>query len=76
MVWTIMGDDIMAWLFDGIGTAIITFILGALFGGGAGYCIGFKRGVIKQRQKGRDNVYQIQIGKNDKCSRSESKGRR
>ncbi len=30
----------MDWIFDGIGTAIITFILGLLGGGIAGYKIG------------------------------------
>ncbi|UKI55562.1 MAG: hypothetical protein L6V90_13435 [Treponema succinifaciens] len=42
----------MDWIFDGIGTAIITFILGLLGGGIAGYKIGVhkKTNIKKLRQ--------------------------
>lgn len=51
----------MEWIFDGIGTAIITFVLGLVAGGGIGYYIGVHNS-IKQRQKAKDNAQQIQIG--------------
>jgi hypothetical protein len=49
------------WIFDGIGTAAITLLLGLLVGGTAGYKIGIRR-TIKQSQKGGDNSIQSQIG--------------
>lgn len=52
----------MEWFFDGIGTAIITGIVGILVGGGVGYRIG--RNTIKQKQKARSNSVQTQIGQN------------
>ncbi|MDR0397867.1 MAG: hypothetical protein LBH36_01630 [Candidatus Nomurabacteria bacterium] len=52
----------MEWIFDGIGTAIITFLLGLLVGGGAGYKIAINKNSIKQRQKAGDNSSQTQIG--------------
>lgn len=54
-------------IFDGIGTAIVTFILGLLSGGTAGYKIAIKR-TLKQSQKAGDNSNQTQIGeiKNDR----------
>ena len=51
----------MEWFFDGIGTEIISLIVGALIGGGVGYKIGIKK-VFKQRQKAKDNANQIQVG--------------
>ncbi len=54
----------MEWIFDGIGTEIISIII-SLFIGGA---IGFKIGVNKnnQKQKAGDNSTQFQIGGNNK----------
>ncbi len=49
------------WFFDGIGTSIITFIVGLLIGGGAGYRIGVKNR-IKQKQKAGRNSTQSQVG--------------
>ncbi len=51
----------ISWIFDGIGTAVITFVLGLLVGGTAGYKIAIKK-IIKQRQKAGDNSIQSQIG--------------
>jgi len=51
----------MEWIFDGIGTAIITFIFGLVAGGGVGYYIGVHTS-IKQKQKAKDNATQTQIG--------------
>lgn len=48
-------------IFDGIGTAIITFVLGLLFGGTAGYKIAIKKN-LKQKQKAGDHSTQAQIG--------------
>ena len=51
----------LAWIFDGIGTEFISILVGFVFGGFAGYKIGFKN-KIKQKQKAGDNSEQIQIG--------------
>lgn len=40
----------MSNLFDGLGTEIITLILGLLLGSGAGGAIGYRIGVNKVRQ--------------------------
>lgn len=57
----------LKWIFDGIGTAAVTFILGLLVGGTAGYKIAIRK-TIKQIQKAGDNSSQSQIGeiKNDR----------
>lgn len=54
----------MEWIFDGIGTEIISALLGLLIGGGAGYGIGvvITKNKIKQSQKAGDNASQVQIG--------------
>ena len=49
------------WIFDGIGTAALTFIVGLLVGGTAGYKIAIRK-TIKQRQTAGDNSNQTQIG--------------
>lgn len=49
----------LEWIFDGIGTELISLIVGILFGGTAGYKIGSKN---KQKQKAGDNSKQMQIG--------------
>lgn len=49
------------WIFDGIGTAMITFVLGLLVGGTTGYKIAIKK-TIRQVQKSGDNSNPIQIG--------------
>lgn len=51
----------MEWIFDGIGTAIVSGLIGLIIGGGAGYYIGVCN-YIKQKQKAGDNAQQIQIG--------------
>lgn len=51
----------MEWVFDGIGTELISLLIGCLTGGVIGYRIGIKN-KISQRQKGRDNANQVQIG--------------
>lgn len=51
----------MEWIFDGIGTAIISAIVGLIVGGGVGYYIGVNT-TIKQKQKAGDNANQVQIG--------------
>ncbi|MBQ3348226.1 hypothetical protein IJJ36_01595 [Candidatus Saccharibacteria bacterium] len=60
-------EEILRVFFDGLGTELVVFILGAFVGGGAGYFIRYKQeDKIKQTQKGKNNVHQIQIGKIDK----------
>lgn len=51
----------LEWIFDGIGTELISLIIGTILGGTAGYKIGSKN-KIKQKQKAGDNSKQIQIG--------------
>lgn len=51
----------LQWIFDGIGTELISLIVGLLIGGGAGYKIGVKK-TKNQTQKARDHATQIQIG--------------
>ena len=53
--------ELFEWIFDGIGTELISLLIGAVFGGAAGYRIGSKN-KIKQKQKAGDNSKQIQIG--------------
>lgn len=54
----------MEWIFSGIGTAAITFIVGLIAGGTAGYKIGInKKTTTKQKQKAGGNSSQIQIGR-------------
>lgn len=47
------------WLFDGIGTELLSLIIGLLFGGFTGYKIGI-RNKSKQTQKAGDNAHQTQ----------------
>lgn len=59
----------MEWFFDGIGTALITLIIGLLTGGAVGYRIGIKNtNKVNQKQTAKDNALQIQVGRdyNDK----------
>ena len=49
----------MEWIFNGIGTAIISGIVGVI-GGFVGYRIGVKKTV--QKQKAGNNATQVQIG--------------
>lgn len=51
----------MDWIFDGIGTEIISLIVGLCGGGLVGYRIGIKN-KISQKQKAGNNSNQIQIG--------------
>lgn len=51
----------MEWFFDGLGTAIISLVLGGIGGGIIGYRIGVKQN-IKQSQKAGDNSNQTQVG--------------
>lgn len=53
--------DYIKWIFDGVGTAAVTFVLGLLVGGTTGYKIVIRK-TIKQRQKAGDNSTQAQIG--------------
>lgn len=54
----------MEWIFDGIGSTIISFLLSFALGGTIGYQIGINKN--NQKQKARDNSTQIQIGGNNK----------
>lgn len=41
----------ISWVFSGIGSTVISIIVGAICGGVAGYRIGIKKMTIKQTQK-------------------------
>lgn len=58
----------MEWIFDGIGTTIVSLIISFLTGGAVGYKIGINKNMVKQKQKAGNNSLQIQIGRdsNDK----------
>ena len=62
----------MEWMFDGIGTELISLFVGCLTGGVIGYKIGIKN-KISQNQKGRDNANQVQIGSVVNNGNSESR---
>lgn len=49
------------WIFEGIGTEIISLLIGLIFGGVVGYKIGIHN-KIKQSQKAGNNSTQTQIG--------------
>ncbi|MDR1006104.1 MAG: hypothetical protein LBL74_04495 [Bacteroidales bacterium] len=65
----------MEWIFNGIGTAIITLIIGFISGGAVGYKIGIKKTKTVQKQKAKDNANQIQIGGNANVREANTKGR-
>lgn len=54
----------MEWIFDGIGTELVSALIGLLVGGVAGYGIGVAITInkIKQKQKAGDNAKQVQVG--------------
>lgn len=52
----------VSWVFSGIGSTVISIIVGAICGGVAGYRIGIKKTTIKQTQKNKGNGNQVQIG--------------
>lgn len=54
----------MEWLFEGLGTSILTTFIGFFAGGAVGYRIGInKSNKSTQRQVAKDNATQIQIGR-------------
>lgn len=53
----------MEWFFEGLGTAIISLIIGIFTGGAIGYRIGIKKNISIQKQKARDNSTQVQVGR-------------
>ena len=65
----------LEWIFDGIGTELISLIIGAAFGGAAGYKIGSKN-KIKQNQKAGDNSKQVQIGSVNEYGDKQTKSKR
>lgn len=56
----------LEWFFDGIGTELVSLIIGAIGGGAVGYKVGIKRTAV-QKQVAGDNSEQsqeIKMGKN------------
>jgi len=60
--------ETLLWLFEGVGTALLTFALGLLVGGTTGYKFAIKKIINKQSQKAGPQSTQTQIGviKHDK----------
>lgn len=55
------------WIFDGIGTTIISFIVGAILGSGITYKITAKKHIKTSNiQKSGKNSTQIQVNHNEK----------
>lgn len=54
----------MEWFFDGIGTEIVSLILGAGLGGVIGFRIGVNKRITKQSQRAGSGAEQVQISKN------------
>ena len=52
----------MEWFFEGLGTALIGLLIGLAGGGAVGYKIGIKKST-QQKQKAKDNVTQMQVGR-------------
>lgn len=56
------------WVFSGIGTSILMLVIGLVIGAPAGYYIGVKitirKNKVKQAQSAGDNSTQIQVGGN------------
>lgn len=48
-------------VFSGIGTSVVSFLLGCLGGGFVGYRVGVSK-EIKQSQKAGDDSCQVQVG--------------
>ena len=53
--------EAVEWVFSGIGTSLLSAIIGFIFGGVTGYKIGIHN-YIKQRQKAGNNSNQSQTG--------------
>lgn len=53
----------MEWIFDGIGSTILSSLVSLLVGGGIGYRVGINKNKVKQKQKAGDHACQIQIGR-------------
>lgn len=60
-------NENISWIFDGIGTSVLTLLLGLILGGSAGYKIAINKKTI-QKQKAGNNSKLTQIGeiKHDK----------
>lgn len=58
---------ILEWFFDGIGTELVSLIIGAIGGGAIGYKVGIKRTAGQKQVAGDDSeqTQEIKMGKND-----------
>jgi hypothetical protein len=59
--------EILNWFFDGLGTLIIGLVIGGAGGSGVTWSVMRKKST--QNQKARDNVQQIQAGRNMKIQK-------
>lgn len=57
----------MEWFFDGLGTEVVSILIGLIFGAGvggvAGYKIGINKNILRQMQKAGTDSKQKQRGK-------------
>lgn len=65
----------MEWIFNGIGTAIFSALVGFLLGGIGGYSFGISK-TNKMKQKAGDNSNQTQIGEFNTNLNGNSKSRK
>lgn len=66
----------MEWFFNGLGTALIGFIIGTFGGVFVGYRIGINKS-SRQNQKAGDNATQVQLNMGDNnIGKTDSKSRR
>lgn len=64
----------MEWFFDGLGTELLSLIIGATAGSFIGYRIGVKKNKLSQTQHGGEGSKQEQKGKIGDKSKSISEG--
>jgi hypothetical protein len=56
-------EDVMDWFFDGLGTELLSLVVGAAGGGLIGFRVGRRRSKFSQSQEAGHNSTQYQIGK-------------
>ena len=56
----------MEWFFDGLGTELISLLIGTVFGGVVGWKLSIHR--FSQKQRAGDNSTQTQVGGNQRIT--------
>ena len=57
-----MNSNWYEWIFSGVGTSILTGLVGLIIGGFSGYRVGVHKSKIKQIQSAKDDSKQSQTG--------------